>query len=160
MLTLNPSVITQRTLLLKKWSRHKIKQHKEDLQRVQELERCRVEALKELKKSSLYLYHVQAFKIDQDFLPLQFKGPTETLPIPDYMALDMEENKVKIKGRGSKIMNPILFERGKRHCSIVLKESVKLSDNANMFFMFVIQRGRLIVLQTVHLIPEKYGLQC
>ena len=57
-------------------------------------------------------------------------------------------------------MNPILFERGKRHCSIVLKESVKLSDNANMFFMFVIQRGRLIVLQRVHLIPEKYGLQC
>ena len=34
-----------------------MKQHKEDLQRVQELERCGEEALKELKKSSLYLYH-------------------------------------------------------------------------------------------------------
>ena len=34
-----------------------MKQHKEDLQRVQELERCGEEALKELKKSSLYLYY-------------------------------------------------------------------------------------------------------
>ena len=34
-----------------------MKQHKEELQRVQELERYGEEALKELKKSSLYLCH-------------------------------------------------------------------------------------------------------
>ena len=82
----------RRTLLLKEWSRYKMKQHKEDLQRIQELERCRQEALKELKKSSLYLYN-EAIKVDPDFFPIQFKGPTETPPITDYVAPDMEENK-------------------------------------------------------------------
>lgn len=95
---LSPEEQERRTLLLKEWSRYKMKQHKEDLQRVQELERCREEALKELKKSSLYLYH-EAIKVGQDFFPLQFKGPAETPPIPDYMAPDMEENKVKVKAR-------------------------------------------------------------
>ena len=52
---LSPEEKERRTLLLKEWSRHKMQQHKEDLQRVQELERCREEALKELKKSSLHL---------------------------------------------------------------------------------------------------------
>ena len=54
---LSPEEQERRTLLLKEWSRYKMKQHKEDLQRVQELERCGEEALKELKKSSLHLYH-------------------------------------------------------------------------------------------------------
>jgi len=49
---LSPEEQERRTLLLKEWSRYKMKQHKEDLQRVQELERCREEALKELNKSS------------------------------------------------------------------------------------------------------------
>ena len=48
---LSPEEQERRTLLLKEWSRYKMKQHKEDLQRVQELERCGEEALKELKKS-------------------------------------------------------------------------------------------------------------
>ena len=89
----------RRTLLLKEWSRYKMKQHKEDLQRIQELERCREEALKELKKCSLYLYH-EAIKVDQDFFPVQFKGPTETPPIHDYIAPDMEDVKGKVKARG------------------------------------------------------------
>ena len=54
---LSPEELERRTLLLKEWSRYKMKQQKEDLQRVQELERCGEEALKELKKSSLHLYH-------------------------------------------------------------------------------------------------------
>ena len=83
----------RRTLLLKEWSRHKMQQHKEDLQRVQELERCREEALKELKKSSLHLYE-EAIQVDGDLFPVQFKGPTETPPIADYMAPDMDD-KVK-----------------------------------------------------------------
>jgi len=75
-----------------------MKQHKEELQRVQELERCREEALKELKKTSVFLYH-EAIKVDRDFFPLEFKGPTETPPKADYLAPDMEENKVKVKAR-------------------------------------------------------------
>ena len=95
---ISPEEQERRTLLLKEWSRYKMQQHKEDLQRVQEQERCREEALKELKKSSLYLYH-EAIKVDHDFFPVQFKGPTETPPIPDYMAPDMEENKGAVKAR-------------------------------------------------------------
>lgn len=75
-----------------------MKQHKEELQRVQELERCREEALKELKKTSVFLYH-EAIKVDRDFFPLEFNGPTETPPKADYLAPDMEENKVKVKAR-------------------------------------------------------------
>ena len=41
---LSPEEQERRTLLLKEWSRYKMKQHKEDLQRVQELERCGEEA--------------------------------------------------------------------------------------------------------------------
>ena len=82
----------RRTLLLKEWSRFKMQQHKEELQKVQELERCREEALKELKKSSLDLYHA-AIRVDRSLFPIQFKGPTETPPIPDYVAPDMEDNK-------------------------------------------------------------------
>lgn len=91
---LSPEEKERRTLLLKEWSRHKMQQHKEDLQRVQELERCREEALKELKKSSLHLYE-QAIQVDGDLFPLQFKGPNETPPIADYMAPDMDD---KVKG--------------------------------------------------------------
>ena len=54
---LSPEEQERRTLLLKEWSRYKMKQHKEELQRVQELERYGEVALKELKKSSLYLCH-------------------------------------------------------------------------------------------------------
>ena len=78
-----------------------MKQHKEELQRIQELQRCREEALKELKKTSLFLYH-EAIKVNHDFFPIQFKGPTETPPIPGYMAPDMEENKgdkIKVKAK-------------------------------------------------------------
>ena len=91
---ISPEEQERRTLLLKEWSRFKMKQHKEELQRVQELERCREEALKELKKTSLFLYH-EAIKVDHDFFPVEFKGPTETPPKADYMAPDMEETKVK-----------------------------------------------------------------
>ena len=87
---ISPEEKERRTLLLKEWSRHKMQQHKEDLQRVQELERCREEALKELKKSSLYLYE-EAIKVEEHLFPVQFKGPTETPPIPDYMAPDMDD---------------------------------------------------------------------
>ncbi|XP_015761163.1 PREDICTED: 39S ribosomal protein L40, mitochondrial-like [Acropora digitifera] len=95
---LPPEEQERRTLLLKEWSRFKMKQHKEELQRVQELERCREEALKELKKTSVFLYH-EAIKVDRDFFPLEFNGPTETPPKADYLAPDMEENKVKVKAR-------------------------------------------------------------
>ena len=67
-----------------------MQQHKEDLQRVQELDRCREEALKELKTSSLHLYE-EAIQVDGDLFPVQFKGPTETPPIADYMAPDMDD---------------------------------------------------------------------
>ncbi|XP_020625730.1 39S ribosomal protein L40, mitochondrial-like [Orbicella faveolata] len=93
-LEVSPEEQERRILLLKEWSRHKMQQHKEDLQRVQELERCREEALKELKKSSLHLYE-QAIQVGGDLFPLQFKGPTETPPIADYMAPDMDD---KVKG--------------------------------------------------------------
>ena len=95
---LSPEEKERRTLLLKEWSRHKMQQHKEDLQRFQELERCREEALKELKKSSPLLYEA-AIKVDANFFPIEFKGPTETPPIPDYLAPDMEDVKAKNKGR-------------------------------------------------------------
>lgn len=80
----------QRTLLLKEWSRFKMKQHKEELQRLQEMMRCREVALKELKKTSLYLYH-EAIKVDKNLFPYQFTGPTETPSIPEYSAPDMED---------------------------------------------------------------------
>lgn len=95
---LSPEEKERRTLLLKEWSRHKMQEHKEDLQRFQELERCREEALKELKKSSPLLYEA-AIKVDANFFPIEFKGPTETPPIPDYLAPDMEDVKAKNKGR-------------------------------------------------------------
>ncbi|XP_022786270.1 39S ribosomal protein L40, mitochondrial-like [Stylophora pistillata] len=95
---LSPEEKERRTLLLKEWSRYKMQQHKEDLQRFQELERCRQEALKELKKTSPLLYEA-AIKVDGDFFPIEFKGPTETPPIPDYLAPDMEDVKAKAKGR-------------------------------------------------------------
>ena len=94
---LSPEEKEGRTLLLKEWSRYKMQQHKEDLQRVQELERCREEALKELKKSSVHLYQ-EAIQAEGDLFPVQFKGPTETPPIPDYLAPDMDD-KVKSASR-------------------------------------------------------------
>ena len=56
----------------------------------------------------------EAIKVDQDFFPLQFKGPTGTPPILDYMAPDMEENKEKVSMIKLKIMNPGLLESGKK----------------------------------------------
>ena len=80
----------KRTLLLKEWSRFKMQQHKEELQRLQEMIRCREVALKELKKTSLYLYQ-EAIKVDKSLFPFEFMGPTETPSIPDYSAPDMED---------------------------------------------------------------------
>ena len=80
----------RRVLLLKEWSRYKMQQHKEDLQRLQQLTRCREEALNDLKKTSTFLYR-EAIKTDRNLFPLHFKGPTETPPIPGYEAPDMEE---------------------------------------------------------------------
>lgn len=79
----------RRILLQKEWSRYKMKQHKEDLHRIQEMTRSREDALKELKKSSMYLY-LEAIKIDQTLFPVQFNGPTETPPIAGYSAPDLD----------------------------------------------------------------------
>jgi large subunit ribosomal protein L40 len=79
----------KRVLLLKEWSRFKIQQHKEDLHRIQEMTRCREEALKELKKCSMYLY-LEAIKIDKTLFPVEFTGPTETPPIAGYSAPDLD----------------------------------------------------------------------
>lgn len=57
----------KRVLLLKEWSRFKMQQHKEELQRLQQLTRCREEALKELKKTSIFLYQ-EAIKTDKQKL--------------------------------------------------------------------------------------------
>mgnify|MGYP001800519442 CR=1 FL=1 len=67
-----------------------MQQHKEELQRLQEMIRCREVALKELKKTSLYLYQ-EAIKVDKSLFPFEFMGPTETPSIPDYSAPDMED---------------------------------------------------------------------
>ena len=80
----------KRTILLKEWSRFKMQQHKEELQRLQEMMRCREVALKELKKTSQFLYQ-EAIKVDKNLFPFQFTGPTETPPIPEYTAPDMED---------------------------------------------------------------------
>lgn len=79
----------RRILLQKEWSRYKMQQHREDLHRIQEMTRSREEALKELKKSSMYLY-LEAIKIDQTLFPVQFTGPTETPPIAGYSAPDLD----------------------------------------------------------------------
>lgn len=84
----------KRVLLLKDWSRFKMQQHKEDLQRIQEMTRCREEALKELKKSSMFLY-LEAIKIDKTLFPLEFTGPTETPPIAGYSAPDLDPDEKK-----------------------------------------------------------------
>ena len=87
---LSESEKEKRILLLKEWSRFKMQQHKEELQCLQELTRCREEALKELKKTSISLYQ-EAIKTDKNLFPLHFKGPPETPPIPGYVAPDMDE---------------------------------------------------------------------
>ncbi|XP_032240406.2 39S ribosomal protein L40, mitochondrial-like [Nematostella vectensis] len=86
----------ERILLLKEWSRYKMQQHKEDLQRLQEQARCREEALKELKKTSEFLYK-EAIKADKTLFPLQLRGPTHTPPLTGYIAPDLDPD---VKGQG------------------------------------------------------------
>jgi len=83
-----------RILLQKEWSRYKMQQHREDLHRIQEMTRSREEALKELKKSSMFLY-LEAIKIDQTLFPVEFTGPTETPPIVGYSAPDLDPDEKK-----------------------------------------------------------------
>ncbi|XP_065883064.1 large ribosomal subunit protein mL40-like [Dysidea avara] len=85
----NPSVVSKeeevrRTLLLKQWSRGLISQHKQQLQQLQGMMRCRDKAMRELKKVSQTLYE-QALEPEPTMLTFSAKGPTETPPMGNYI---------------------------------------------------------------------------
>jgi len=85
----NPPVISneeelRRTLLLKQWSRELMSQHKQQLQQLQGMVRCRDKAMRELKKVSPTLYE-QALEPEPSMLTFSAKGPTETPPLGNYI---------------------------------------------------------------------------
>ena len=74
----------QRTLLLKQWSRELIAQHKQQLQQLQGMVKCRDKAMRELRKVSLTLYE-KALEPEPSMLTFSAKGPTETPPLGSYI---------------------------------------------------------------------------
>lgn len=82
----------RRVLLLKEWSKYRNQQQREELRKLQDVINSRELALRELKKVSPWHYK-EAVKIDDSLFPLYLKGPTETPPIPGYIAPDIIDEK-------------------------------------------------------------------
>ncbi|XP_046838065.1 39S ribosomal protein L40, mitochondrial isoform X1 [Vespa crabro] len=89
----------KRVLLQKEWTRYKSKQHKNDIQIIEELILSQNRALKELKAESEELYN-EAIQIDLTFLPYLKQGPCHTPPIQNYDSPDGEYIDMTIKYPG------------------------------------------------------------
>ena len=82
---------TRRFLLVKDWSRYQMEKHKEDMAYFRSVAKCRLKALKELRRVSEELYE-KAMTLDKNILPLERVGPSETPPLAQYVAPDAEED--------------------------------------------------------------------
>lgn len=82
----------RRILLQKEWARFQMKEHISDLKSVRDRVHSRSEALRELKKESLFLYE-EALKVDKNMFPLVIKGPLNSPPFDDYIAPDFMDEK-------------------------------------------------------------------
>ena len=77
----------RRFLLVKEWSRYRMEQHKQELQRLHSLKKSREKALRELKKVSLLLYS-QALELNPVLFPYKYQPLTYTPPFPSYTPPD------------------------------------------------------------------------
>ncbi|XP_029019371.1 39S ribosomal protein L40, mitochondrial [Betta splendens] len=83
----------RRALLLKDWSRYKLKQHMAEVNAIECALEAQREALKELKLESEELYQA-ALKPDLFLFPLVHEGPAYTPPKPNYEAPDGKYNDI------------------------------------------------------------------
>jgi len=90
--TLTEQQIEERVLLQKEWAREQMKNHKIDLKMIRDRVKARQDALRELKKESIFLYE-EALKLDKDIYPLAIKGPMSTPPLDSYIAPDFVDEK-------------------------------------------------------------------
>lgn len=82
----------RRVLLLKEWSKYRNQQQRNELRKLKDVIMSRELALRELKKVSPWHYE-EAVKTDDSLFPLHLHGPTETPPIPGYIAPDIIDEK-------------------------------------------------------------------
>ena len=80
----------RRFLLIKEWSRYRMEQHKQELQRLHSLKKSRERALRELKKVSLPLYS-QALELNPALFPYECQPLTYTPPFPSYTPPDPDD---------------------------------------------------------------------
>ena len=80
----------RRYLLVKEWSRYRMEQHKQELQRLHSLKKSREKALRELKKVSLPLYG-QALELNPALFPYKCQPLTYTPPFPSYTPPDPDD---------------------------------------------------------------------
>lgn len=80
----------RRFLLIKEWSRYRMEQHKQELQRLHGLKKSREKALRELKKVSLPLYN-QALELNPALFPFECQPLTNTPPFPSYIPPDPDD---------------------------------------------------------------------
>ena len=73
----------QKILLVKRWTRYNMEEHKAQLQQLQGMMDSRRRALRELKKVSLPLYQ-QALDLRTNLFPFEWTGPPATPPLPGY----------------------------------------------------------------------------
>jgi len=84
----------ERIYQAKDWSRFAHKRHTDELWHQDKIMMSQLKALEELKKESLPLYFA-AIEFDTDLLPMSFKGPVNTPPIPDYLQDGEYEDKTQ-----------------------------------------------------------------
>lgn len=77
----------RRFLLVKEYSRYRMELHKLELQRLQNIMKCRQKALRELKKISLPLYK-QTLELNPSMFPVEYQALTYTPPLPSYIPPD------------------------------------------------------------------------
>lgn len=80
----------RRFLLCKDWSRHQMQQERQRRQLLGGMLKSRQNALRELCKVSPELY-CKAVELNPELFPFEWKGPTETPPIPTYTPPDPDE---------------------------------------------------------------------
>ena len=87
-------VSEERILLSKEWARHSMKNHREELHKLQLRSKSRQDALRELKKISTELFN-EAIKVNRTIFPLLLNGPVETPPLEGYVAPDLDDINIK-----------------------------------------------------------------
>lgn len=80
----------KRFLLSKEWSRYQMKKELERRQLLGGMVKSREKALRELKKVAPHL-HSKSLELNPVLFPFEWKGPTETPPIPAYLPPDPDE---------------------------------------------------------------------